>query len=129
MNEMKEEIELNGIKYVSKSMLKKNVNTKAKPKKGMEFCIIRTYSAGVFAGWINRKFTGKESTIFDSRRIWYWKGASSLSQMANDGVKTPDACKFAQIVPESDLKEIIEIIPCTEKAKEIILNVKVWEND
>ncbi|MCF0120546.1 MAG: hypothetical protein HUJ65_02815, partial [Oscillospiraceae bacterium] len=28
------------------------------------------------------------------RRIWYWSGAASLSQLANDGVRKPDECKF-----------------------------------
>ena len=124
---MDKEIEVNGKKYVLKSSIKNNV--RANPKKGMEYCIIRTYSAGVFAGWINRKVKGKINTIFDSRRIWYWKGAASLSQLANDGTKLPNECKFSQAVSETDLTEIIEIIPCTEKAQNIILNVKVWENE
>jgi hypothetical protein len=120
---MEKEIEINGIKYVPKSTQK----VKAKSKEGMEYCIIRTYSAGVFAGWINRKFKGKEATIFDSRRIWYWEGACSLSQLANDGTKKPGNCKFSQVVSETDLKDIIEVIPCSENAKECIEGVKIWE--
>ena len=95
--------------------------------KGKEYCIIRTYSAGVFAGWIDRKTKGKERTIYNSRRIWYWDGANSLSQLANEGVKFPDKCKFAQIVEETDLTEIIEIIPITEKGKKNIESVPIWK--
>ena len=95
--------------------------------KGLTYCIIRTYSAGVFAGLIDRKVKGKENTIYNSRRIWYWSGANSLSQLANDGTKSPDTCKFAQEVKESDLKEIIEIIPCSLKSKKSIKEVKIWQ--
>ena len=95
--------------------------------KGKEYCIVRTYSAGVFAGLYDRKTKGKEGTVYNSRRIWYWDGAASLSQLANEGTKNPNNCKFAQEVKELDLKEIIEVIPCTKKAKENIQSVKVWE--
>ena len=95
--------------------------------KGMSYCIIRTYSAGVFAGLIDRAIKGKEATIYNSRRIFYWDGAASLSQLANDGTKSPNKCKFAQEVAETDLKEIIEVIPCSEKARKNIQSVNVWE--
>jgi hypothetical protein len=123
---MDNEIEVNGKKYVLKSSIK-NPIVKAKSLNGKEYCIIRTYSAGVFAGFINRKFTGKEAIIFNSRRLWSWDGANNLSQLANDGVKKPSTCKFAQIVNEMDLKEIIEVIPCSDIAKKSIESVSVWQ--
>jgi len=95
--------------------------------KGKSYCIVRTYSAGVFAGEFDRKTEGREGTVYKARRIFYWDGAASLSQMANEGVKKPENCKFAQEVSEIDLKEIIEVLPCTIKAKENIQAVKIWE--
>jgi hypothetical protein len=68
-----------------------------------------------------------EATIYNSRRLFYWKGACSLSQIANDGVKNPTECQFAQVVSEQDLKQIVEVLPCTEKAKKIIEEVAVWQ--
>lgn len=131
MKENKEEsIDLNKLSFED---LKKEINNLSTKKanikriKGTTYCIIRTYSAGVFAGLIDRDFKGKETTIYDSRRLWYWSGANSLSQLANDGVSKPGDCKFAQFVEETDLKEIIEVIPCSEKAKNNIKSVKVWE--
>ena len=121
---MKNQIVIDGITYVPQGSQKL---VKAPSLKGKEYCIVRTYSAGVFAGFIDRKVKGKENTLTNSRRIWYWEGAASLSQLANQGVKSPDKCKFAQIVLEVDLKEIIEVIPCTTKAKESIQGVPVWE--
>ena len=115
---------VDGIEYIPKGS---EANTKAPLKKGMEYCIVRTYSAGVFAGYIDRKIKGQENTVCEARRLWYWDGAASLSQLANEGVKKPTNCKFAQEVPEVDLKNIIEVIPCTSKAQEIIKGVKIWE--
>jgi hypothetical protein len=51
----------------------------------MEYVIVRTARAGVFAGFLKAK-TGMEATLVNVRRIWYWAGAASLSQLA---VKEP----------------------------------------
>jgi hypothetical protein len=90
------------------------------------YALIRTYSAGVHFGVIvNRE--GKEVHLRDARRIWYWEGAASLSQMAVDGVSKPEECKFSVTVPGIVLTEAIEIIPCTEKATKCILEVPEWK--
>ena len=95
-------------------------------KNKQKYCIVRTYSAGVFAGYVvSRK--GKEVVIADSRRLWYWEGASSLSQLAMEGVKYPDKCKFPCVVKETLLTEVIEIISCTPKAIKSIKGVPVWQ--
>jgi len=108
----------------------KEIKNKVSKPKGLTYCIIRTDSAGVFAGLIDRKVKGKENTIYNSRKIWYWDwdGANSLSQLANDGLNNPENCKFAQEVTESDLKGIIEIIPCSLKAEKSIKEVKICRN-
>ena len=93
--------------------------------KGMKHVIARTYSAGVFAGFLFRK-EGKEITLKDARRIWYWDGAASLSELAIRGTSKPDTCKFPASVPEVTLTEVIEIIPTTKQGKESIEGVKVW---
>jgi len=99
---------------------------KAETFKGMEYKIIRTYSAGVFAGYVESR-KGKEVVIRQARRLWYWKGAASLSQMAIDGVGSPDECKFPEAVDTILVIEAIEIIDVTEKARESIQGVKVWK--
>lgn len=90
-----------------------------------DYVIVRTYSAGVHFGIVTKR-EGKEVTLKNSRRIWYWDGAASLSQMALEGVKNPDNCKFAVALPEILLLEAIEIIPCTAAARDNILAVKEW---
>ena len=122
---MENEIKINGQEYVLKSTIKSNAIVK-KNLKGLTYCIIRTYSAGVFAGWIDRKVKGTDYTIFNSRRLWYWDGANSLSELAMKGVTKPTNCKFAITIPEFDVKGVIEIIPITEVAKNSISLVKDW---
>jgi hypothetical protein len=89
-------------------------------------CMVRTYSAGVFAGVLQSR-DGKEVVLTNARRIWYWAGAASLSQLAVDGTSKPGDCKFPIAVPEVLLTEVIEIIPMTETAVASIAGVPVWE--
>ena len=114
-------ITINGEEYVKKSDL-----AQAEKLDGMDYCMVRTYSAGVFAGYVKER-NGKEATLVNARRIWYWDGAASLSQLATDGTSKPENCKFPCEVAEVILTEVIEIIPITEKAKESIQGVEVWE--
>jgi hypothetical protein len=125
--ECKNEIKIDGVDYVRKDSIKPVSQKNIVDKKGLTYCIIRTYSAGVFAGWINKSFKGMEATIYNSRRLFYWKGACSLSQLANEGVKNPSECQFAQVVAETKLTQIIEVIPITEIAKKVIDGVAIWQ--
>ena len=88
--------------------------------------IVRTYSAGVFAGeMVSRK--GREVVLTNARRLWYWAGAASLSQMAVTGTSKPGQCKFPVAVPRVELLEVIEILDCTADAWKSIQGVPVWE--
>ena len=95
-------------------------------QKGKKYVIVRTYSAGVFAGELFSR-NGKEAIVKNARRLWYWKGASSLSQLSIDGVASPKECKFPVEVPEVLLTEVIEILPLSEKARKSIQGVEVWK--
>ena len=90
------------------------------------YCMVRTYSAGVFAGTVAAR-NGKEVYLTEARRIWYWEGAASLSQLATQGTSKPAACKFPGPVAEVLLTEAIEIIPISDKARESIASVPVWQ--
>ena len=89
-------------------------------------CIVRTYSAGVFLGTVVEK-DGKEVKLTNARRIWYWDGAATLSQLATDGTSKPQNCKFPAAVPEVFLTDAIEIIPASDKAIESISKVPEWK--
>ena len=88
--------------------------------------IIRADRAGVFFGHIKER-VGSEVTMTDVRRLWYWDGAASLSQIAVDGVKKPGTCKFTVTVPEMTILGAIEIIPCSDEAASCILKVPEWK--
>lgn len=91
-----------------------------------KFVIVRTYSAGVFAGYFESRI-GQEVVLRNARRIWYWKGAASLSQLAMEGTKCPKECKFPCSVSRVELLQAIEILDCTEEARISIEGVPVWE--
>jgi hypothetical protein len=93
--------------------------------KGMKYVMARTYSAGVFVGYLFRR-NGKEAVLKDARRIWQWAGAASLSELATRGTSKPNECRFPVAVSEVTLTEVIEIIPITKEAKESIESVKEW---
>ena len=88
--------------------------------------IVRTYSAGVFAGKLKSR-NGKECVVENARRLWYWSGAASLSQLSVDGVSNPKDCKFPCEVSEVLLTEVIEILPLSDEAKNSIDGVEVWQ--
>ena len=90
-----------------------------------KYVVVRTYSAGVHTGTLLAR-DGREVILRDARRIWYWDGAASISQLAKHGVAKPDNCKFSVPVKEILLTEAIEIIPCTEQAELSIKSVKDW---
>ena len=90
-----------------------------------KYVIVRTYSAGVFAGTLKSR-NGKEAVLTDARRIWYWSGAASLSELAVRGTSDPDGCKFPCSVPEVLLAGVIEITPTTPTAQSSIQGVPEW---
>lgn len=114
-------ITVDGIKYIPED----SVKGKATSKDGMRYVIVRTYSAGVFAGYLESR-EGKEVVLRDARRLWYWDGAASLSQLAEEGVNKPENCKFPCEVDKVELMEAVEILDCTEEARRSIAKVKVW---
>ena len=91
-------------------------------------CIIRTNRAGVFFGTLaDYDRTTRTAELHNTRRLWYWDGAASLSQLAVEGVKKPQNCKFTIVVPQMQVEEVIETIPCTEAAIKNIEEVVAWK--
>ena len=88
--------------------------------------IVRATDAGVFYGEIKER-RGDEVTMTNVRRVWYWSGANSISQMAMDGVKEPEKCKITMPVTEMTILGVIEIIPCTKGAMSNLDEVKEWK--
>lgn len=119
-----EVIKIDDIEYIRKD----SVGEKAQALDGMDYVIIRSYDAGCFAGYLKSESEdGQKVELVNARRLWYWSGASSLSQLAMEGVKNPDDCKFPCEVNSIKIMKVCEIIPATEKARKNITKVKVWK--
>lgn len=88
--------------------------------------IVRGKSSGVFYGEILTR-TGQEVTLRNARRLWYWEGAASLSQLAKEGTVVPEECKFTIKVDEMLILDAIEIIRCSEAAVKSIDEVQEWK--
>jgi len=126
MNADLSRIEINGVSYVRADSMK---DDSVKSVAGLQYSIVRSYAAGVFAGYINKTeyHDGiKECEVLEARRIFYWDGAASLSQLSQDGTSKPKNCKFTMIVPSVVLSNVIEVLPLTAKAKKSIDSVAVW---
>lgn len=88
--------------------------------------LVRGNSSGIFYGTLEKK-AGKEVILTRCRRIWYWDGAATLSQLAMEGTLKPEECKFTIYVDEIMITDIIEIIPCSDAAIESIEGVGEWK--
>jgi hypothetical protein len=89
------------------------VTKKAAPKKSpAKPVIVRTFSAGVFFGFLAAR-RGQEVDLTSARRVWSWKGANTLSEMALRGIAT--GSKVADPVTVT-LLQAIEVIDCAPEA-------------
>lgn len=122
------EITINNEVYVLKSSIKSS--EMACNIDGLKPVLIRSYAAGVHYGYLKEeKFTeaGKVVVLVNTKRIFYWSGAASLSQLALEGVKNGDKCKISVALPEDEIVNVIETIPLTKAALENLNGVKTWK--
>jgi hypothetical protein len=106
------------------------INSPAEKLNGLERCVIRSYAAGVFVGYVKEKScedNGVNITLLHAKRIYYWSGACSLTQLAMEGVKDPANCKITEPISSQYIANVIEILPMTEKASKNIDEVKTWK--
>ena len=118
MTEDRDRITINGRDYVALDTLFELT----------EAVIVRTRSAGVFAGHLSDQ-DGMAGRILNARRLWYWDGAASLSELATKGPSKPQNCKFPTAVPWIDVTEIIEVLPLSSDAMVAINAVPVWSEN
>lgn len=88
-----------------------------------KYVLIRTYSAGVWAGHLGKK-SGNEVILYEARRMWQWKAKEgiSLSAVAVNGIDSGDS-RIATPVPEVWM-EAIEIIPFSDTAWKTVSGAK-----
>ena len=86
-----------------------------------KICVVRTYSAGVHIGKVI-SVNGTECELEDSQRLWSWKGAFTLSEVALNGVSNESRMSNKS---QMFLTQAIEFIPCSEKAIKSLSEAKV----
>lgn len=105
---------------------RRSIRQRVRSKVNEKYVIVRTYSAGVFAGIIESR-NGQEVVMRNARRIYYWAGAATLSQLAMEGTKLPKDCKFPCAVDRVELLQAIEVLDVTDSARKSIEGVPVWQ--
>lgn len=90
-----------------------------------EYVLVRGDRSGVSVGKLVSE-NDRTVVLNECIRIWYWDGANSIMQLAVDGTKKPDDCKFSVQTNNHKILDAIEIIPLTKGAKKSIYGVKAW---
>lgn len=93
-----------------------------------QYYIVRGDMSGVYFGKIKSR-NGQEVEMTEVRNIWYWEGAASIMQLAQEGTKKPNQCKFTVEVESLVLTDAIQVIPCTDEAVENIKGVAAWRTE
>jgi hypothetical protein len=117
-----ESIMIDDVKYI-----RAGTSQLAEPVDGMEYCVVRTYSAGVHIGYV-KEFAVKhpqQAVLLNSRRLHQWLNACSLSQVAIDGVSADS--RIALEIPKITLTDVIEVIPCSAKAAKFFKSATSWK--
>jgi hypothetical protein len=117
---------IDDVKYVRADKL----NEQATKVDGLELVLVRSYGAGVFYGYLKEQkaeLNGVNITLYKAKRIFYWDGACSLTQIAIDGTTAPQNCKITDAIDSQFIANVIEILPISVKAEKILNGVKAWK--
>ena len=88
--------------------------------------LVRGIESGVYFGELVSR-NNKEVEMKNVRNLWYWKGANTLLDLAENGVRVPNECKFSNTVKSIILTDVCETVPCSEKAIKNIEAVTEWK--
>lgn len=79
------------------------------------FVVVRTHSAGVHCG-VLAECNGKNVVLIGACRVWRWRGANSLHELALKGA-AKEWTRISEAVELILLTEAVEVIPTTDKAR------------
>ena len=80
------------------------------------FVVVRTYSAGVHCGVLESR-RGREVTLSNARRVWRWRGANTLNELALRGADEAYT-RISEPVSSNTLTEAIEVIVASQVGAE-----------
>ena len=83
--------------------------TTKKAAKADRYVIVRTYSAGVHVGYLVSE-RGERVQLRDASRVWRWRGANTLNELALHGPDRTRHTRISERVPAITLTEAIEVI-------------------
>lgn len=118
---------IDDVKYVREDSIS---NKQTKKINRLTLSIVRSYGAGVFLGYIEdlkAELNGVNIKLLKAKRIFYWDGACSLTQLAMDGTSAPQNCKITDAIDFQFVANVIEVLPVTEKAKKSLDEVIPWK--
>ena len=100
-----ETISINGVDYVKADAI-------PQPKELSDRVLVRCLNAGVHVGTIVEQ-TATTLTLENANRLWRWRGAFTLSEVAMDGVNRKEYTRIAKMLPRITLilSDVCEIIP------------------
>jgi hypothetical protein len=91
--------------------------------------VVRSDRAGVFFGVITKTMPLGDKLYVEMdecRRIHYWNGAASLTQVALDGLPKGSGSRITNPLDGACVAGVIEILPCTKKATSAIEELQPW---
>lgn len=94
-----------------------------------DFVIVRCRDAGVHAGYL-AKADAQHITLIDSRRVWHWRGAATLSEVAVYGLNPQKSggSRIGVKLPKLLLRtsDHCEVIFCTPAGRASIEGQPEW---
>lgn len=114
------ELEINGIKYIRKDCQQTTASVD-----GLTAVIVSAGQGGIHFGFLENR-EGQEVTLLNARRIKYWNGAASITELAARGTSKPTECQFSTSVNRIILPLAVEILEISTKALQILQSVPVW---
>lgn len=89
-----------------------------------DFVVVRCKDAGTHAGHLVYQ-DGRTVELKNAHRIWRWRGARTLSEVANNGIMSAEESGYtrvAEMVPSITVLDACEVIPATEAARQSIIS-------
>jgi len=90
-----------------------------------KYVIVRSHLAGVFFGILKEK-NGTELTLEKVRKFYYFSGANTVEDLANQGALNVSNCKLTVEIENIVISDYVQILPCSTKAIKQIKSIPVW---
>lgn len=83
-------------------------------KKKAKLVVVRTWGAGVHVGELVSR-AGQDVTLANARRLWRWRGANTLNEVATTGV-AEEYTRLSEPVASIELTTALEVLPVSPAA-------------